>query len=132
MTPTGTATAAWSFDGDNLSATATQWQIHTRSQGPDGAWTPLEVLSTTTTPDQSAAAQLAVDAAGNVTIVWADYLVGPCTPPSQFCKTYASSVVRQSTRAAVSGVWSPPATLSDPNLISDAPRVATTPADLSR
>lgn len=128
MSPTGTATGAWSVDTDNISNTNEQYQVQTRSQAPGGAWTPVQALSTTGIPDQSAATQLAVDAAGNVTAVWSDYRIGPCTPPSQFCKTYVNAVVKQSTRGAVSGVWSPAATLSDPNLISDAPRVATTPA----
>ena len=128
MSATGTATGAWSVDTDNLSNTSEQYQVQTRSQAPGGAWTPVQALSTTGIPDQSAATQLAVDAAGNVTAVWSDYRIGPCTPPSQFCKTYVIAVVKQSTRGAVSGVWSPAATLSDPNLISDAPRVATTPA----
>jgi hypothetical protein len=124
MSASGTATAAWSFDAENLSS-ATQWQVQTRSQGPTGAWTPMVQLSNTAAPDQSAAAQLAVDAAGNVTIVWSDYRTGSC---GGFCIEYVAAVVRQATRSGANGVWSAAATLSDPNLISDAPRVATTPA----
>jgi chitodextrinase len=124
MSSTGTATAAWSFDAENLSA-GTQWQVQTRSEGPTGTWTPMVQLSTTAAPDQSAAAQLAVDDAGNVTEVWSDYRTGSC---GGFCVQYVNAVVRQATRSATSGVWSAAATLSDPNLISDGPRVATTPA----
>jgi PKD domain len=125
MSSTGMATAAWSFDAENLSA-ATQWQVQTRSEGSTGTWTPMVQLSNTTAPDQSAAAQLAVDDAGNVTVVWSDYRTASCG--GTFCIEYVAGVVRQATRSAASGVWSSAATLSDPNLISDGPRVATTPA----
>ena len=124
MSASGTATAAWSFDAENLSS-ATQWQVQTRTEGPTGGWTPMVQLSNTAAPDQSAAAQLVVDAAGNVTAVWSDYRTGSC---GGFCVQYVAAVVRQATRSGASGVWSAASNLSDPNLISDGPRVAATPA----
>jgi PKD repeat protein len=120
----GTATAAWALDFNN-DPTLTQYQIQTRTAAMGGAWTPITQPSSTFGTDQSGAPQLAVDDAGNVTLVWFDYSLGSC---GTNCIQYVTGAVRETTRPAVSGVWQTALTLSDPNLISDSPRVATTPA----
>ena len=99
--------------------------MQTRSQAPGGNWTPIIQPSTTFGTDQSGVPQLAVDEAGNFTLVWSDYRTASC---GTFCVQYVMAVVRETTRPAVSGVWQSAATLSDPGLISDFPRVAATPA----
>jgi hypothetical protein len=124
ISPAGTATAAWAYDTNN-DPTLTQYQVQTRTQAPGAGWTPITMPSTTFGTDQSGVPQLAVDDAGNVTLVWSDYRTASC---GGFCVQYVMAVVRETTRPAVSGVWQSAATLSDPSLISDAPRVATTPA----
>ena len=126
ISPGGVATIAWAFDTDpsNTAGTGLSLQVQTRTQGTDGIWTPMVQLSSTANPVQSAAPQLAVDAAGNVTLVWEEYQY---TCSLFFC-SYTSSIVREATRPAVSGVWQGAQMLSDPILISDSPRVATTPA----
>jgi hypothetical protein len=124
ISPGGTATAAWAYDTNN-DPTLTQYQVQTRTQSPGASWTPVITPSTTFGTDQSGVPQLAVDDAGNVTLVWSDYRTASC---GTFCVQYVTAVVRETTRPAVSGVWQSAATLSDPGLISDAPRVASTPA----
>ena len=124
ISPTGTATAAWAFD-TNTSLTLTQYQVQTRSQAPGGTWTPVIQPSTTFGTDQSGAPQLAIDGAGTVTLVWFDYALASC---GGSCIMYTKGTVLSTTRPAVSGVWQSPVTLSDSNLISDSPRVASTPA----
>ena len=128
ISPAGVATIAWSLDTDpsNTAGTGLSLQVETRTQGTDGIWTPMVQLSSTANPVQSAAPQLAVDAAGNVTLVWEEYQY---TCSLFFC-SYTSSIVHDGDASCgqwrlAGGADAPPTRFS----ISDSPpRVATTPA----
>jgi PKD domain len=119
ISASGVATAAWLFDSDSTSGAT--FELQTRTQGTNGVWDAMTPLTALATPDEAGGQQLAVDAAGNVTLVWFQYQ--PMSP------SYSHGVVFESTLAATPGaVWQSPQTLSDPLLISDSPEVAATPA----
>jgi hypothetical protein len=104
----GVATAAWSFDND--SSTTTTDDVQTRTQATNGSWTPMVQLTTTATGFESGDPQLAVDDAGNVSMVWFLYSTASC---GFLCTSLVTGVVESSTLPAASGVWQPAQALSD-------------------
>jgi hypothetical protein len=121
MSAAGVATAAWLID-TNASLTLTAFQLQTSTQAANGTWPAATTLTPgITSPDEAGAADLAIDAAGNVTAAWFQYRLATAT-------SYVNSTVFESTRLATSGVWQSPLVLSDPSLISIVPQVADTPA----
>lgn len=60
VSPSGRAVAAW------VSGTV----VHVARRAPDGAWTPTAEVTTASTPANTNALDLAIDAAGDATVVW--------------------------------------------------------------
>ncbi len=121
LSPTGVATATWLADSDGTNLGFT-FQVHTSSQAADGgAWSTVHPVTAVTSPTESGSPQLAVDAGGNVTLVWFEYTL------DNTGSVYTNGTVFTA-GAGPNGVFGAPVTLSDPMQLSDSPRVAATPA----
>ncbi|HEY1480894.1 MAG TPA: PKD domain-containing protein [Gaiellales bacterium] len=126
ITPGGVATLAWAFDSESSSATQI-FNIETATQSATGVWTTTQPLTNTPSAFEAVSPQLAIDPAGNVNMTWFQYSTTTCPPPAfTGCKAFATGLIFEA--ATVNGLWQTAQILSDPGLISDDPRIVSTPA----